>query len=188
MPGTDQRNAIAYASVVDLDEAYGVGCHAVEIARKDGNGWMATILRDRSQASYNVRFDKVPLEKVANSERFFPKHWMRPSRIDVTDEFLAYARPLIGDDWVSVPLVDGLARFARIAKKLAPKRLADYVPRRTGRLRQVSSRNGPDVEIRAGRRAPLASVASGRSLRWHGNPPPEGRKTARSKQVICLIP
>ncbi len=34
VPGTDQRNAIAYASVVDLDEAYGVGCHAVDIARQ----------------------------------------------------------------------------------------------------------------------------------------------------------
>jgi 6-phosphofructokinase 1 len=114
--------------VVDLDEAYGVGCHAVEIARKEGNGWMATILRDHSQASYNVRFDKAPLEKVANSERYFPKHWIAPNRIDVTDEFLAYARPLIGDDWVSVPLVDGLARFARIEKRLAPKKLPAYVP------------------------------------------------------------
>src|SRR5215213_303716 len=116
VPGTDQRNAIAYASVVDLDEAYGVGCHAVEIARSEGNGWMSTILRDQGKASYNVRFDKAPLEKVANSERFFPKHWIAPSRIDVTDHFLDYARPLIGDDWVSVPLVDGLARFARIEK------------------------------------------------------------------------
>jgi 6-phosphofructokinase 1 len=47
----------------------------------------------------------------------------------VTDEFLAYARPLIGDDWVSVPLVDGLARFARVnTKALAPRRLPEYVP------------------------------------------------------------
>ena len=128
VPGTDQRNSIAYASVVDLDEAYGVGCHAVEIARKDGNGWMSTILRDSTGTSYNVRFDKVPLEKVANSERFFPKSWIAPNRIDVTDEFLAYARPLIGNDWVSVPLVDGLARFARIAKVFAPKKLPVYVP------------------------------------------------------------
>ena len=52
VPGTDQRNAIAYASVVDLDEAYGVGCHAVDIARQDGNGWMATILRDHGRSGY----------------------------------------------------------------------------------------------------------------------------------------
>jgi len=36
---------------------------------------------------------------------------------------------LIGQDWVSVPLADGLARFARInTKALAPKKLAAYVP------------------------------------------------------------
>ena len=35
---------------------------------------------------------------------------------------------LIGDDWVSVPLVDGLVRFARIEKRMAPKRLKEYVP------------------------------------------------------------
>ena len=128
VPGTDQRNSIAYASTVDLDEAYGVGRHAVEIARTDGNGWMATILRDRSRIGYNVRFDKVPLEKVANFDRHFPAAWIAPNRMDVTDDFLAYARPLIGDDWVSVPLVDGLVRFARIEKTLAPKKLAQYIP------------------------------------------------------------
>ena len=130
VPGTDQRNAIAYASTVDLDEAYRVGCQAVEIARRDGDGWMATILRDRSRSTYSVRFDKAPLERLANSERFFPKQWIAPSRIDVTDDFLAYARPLIGDDWVSVPLVDGLARFARITKTFAPRRLGAYMPQR----------------------------------------------------------
>jgi ATP-dependent phosphofructokinase / diphosphate-dependent phosphofructokinase len=128
VPGTDHRNAIAYASTVDLDEAYAVGCHAAHVARTHGNGWMATILRDRSGAAYTVRFDKVPLEQVANSERTFPAHWIAPSRTDVTDEFLAYARPLIGDDWVSVPLVDGLARFAKIVLKLAPKKLKAYAP------------------------------------------------------------
>jgi 6-phosphofructokinase 1 len=128
VPGTDQRNAIAYASVVDLDEAYGVGCHAVQIARNDGSGWMATILRDRSAAAYNVRFDKVPLEQVADSERFFPKQWIAPSRFDVTDDFIDYALPLIGEDWVSVPLVRGLPRFARISRTFASRKLPDYVP------------------------------------------------------------
>jgi 6-phosphofructokinase 1 len=129
VPGTDQRNAIAYASTVDLDEAYNVGRHAVEIARDAGNGYMATILRDHDRASYSIRYDKAPLELVAAKDRSFPAHWIAPSRIDVTDEFLAYARPLIGDDWVSIPLVDGLARFARInTKALASRKLAEYIP------------------------------------------------------------
>ena len=70
--GTDQRDTAAYASVVDLDEAYKVGQKAAEIALYEGNGWMATILRDPGFI-YNVRYDKVPLEKVALSERTFPE-------------------------------------------------------------------------------------------------------------------
>ncbi|MGI6173318.1 MAG: diphosphate--fructose-6-phosphate 1-phosphotransferase [Christensenellales bacterium] len=125
--GTDQRGAIQLASVVDLDEAYALGCKAVEIAAKCGGGYMSTILREDS-FHYNVRYDKVPLSEVANSERTFPKEWIAPSRNDVTDEFLRYARPLIGNDWVSVPLEDGIMRLARIEKKFAPQVLPAYVP------------------------------------------------------------
>src|SRR5271166_31774 len=101
---------------------------AVDIARQDGNGWMATILRDHGRSGYSAHFDKVPLEQVANSERLFPERWICSSRIDVTDEFLDYAQPLIGEDWVSVPTVKGLPRFARITRKFAPRKLPEYVP------------------------------------------------------------
>jgi 6-phosphofructokinase 1 len=129
VPGTDQRNAIAYASNVDLDEAYRVGMHAVEVARGEGNGYMATILRERGAAAYSVRYDKVPLGLVAAKDRTFPKKWIASSGFDVTDDYLAYARPLIGDDWVSVPLVDGLPRFAQINTDIrATRKLAPYTP------------------------------------------------------------
>jgi ATP-dependent phosphofructokinase / diphosphate-dependent phosphofructokinase len=123
--GTDQRHAMIYASTVDLDEAYKVGQKAVEIAVKDGNGWMATILREPGFI-YNVRYDKVPLEKVALSERFFPEKWIAKNRIDVTDEFVAYAKPLIGEDWVSVPMINGIQRFTRLKPVFAEKKLPEY--------------------------------------------------------------
>ena len=88
---------------------------------------MATILREPGPI-YNVRYDKVPLESVANSERCFPEAWITKSRTDVTDDFLKYARPLIGEDWPSVPVVDGLQRFARLVPALADKKLPDYIP------------------------------------------------------------
>ncbi|MFN8209075.1 MAG: diphosphate--fructose-6-phosphate 1-phosphotransferase [Bacteroidales bacterium] len=125
--GTDQRDTMIYASTVDLDEAYKVGQKAVEIAIKDGNGWMATILREPGFI-YNVRYDKVPLEKVALSERYFPKEWITPDRTDVADAFLDYVRPLIGDDWVSVPMINGRQRFARLKPVFAEKKLANYLP------------------------------------------------------------
>ena len=127
VPGTDQRHNIAYASTVDLDEAYRVGWKAVDIAAQDGSGYMSTILRAPGRI-YSVRYDKVPLLLVANSERTFPEEWIAPSGTDVTDEFVRYARPLIGDSWPTIPLINGLQRFARIAPIFAEKKLASYVP------------------------------------------------------------
>jgi 6-phosphofructokinase 1 len=123
--GTDQRDTTVFASIVDLDEAYKVGQKAVDIALNEGNGWMATILREPGFI-YNVRYDKVPLEKVALSERTFPEKWIAPNRFDVTDDFLAYARPLIGEDWPSVPVINGRQRFSRFEMKFAAKKLAEY--------------------------------------------------------------
>jgi len=99
----------------------------VDIAMNEGNGWMATILREPGFI-YNVRYDKVPLQKVALSERFFPEKWIAPSRVDVTDEFLSYVRPLIGEDWVSVPMVNGVQRFTRFKPMFAEKCLPEYTP------------------------------------------------------------
>jgi len=127
VPGTDQRNAIVYASGVDLDEAYRVGQKAVQVAVEDGNGYMATILRKPGMI-YNVYYDKVPLEKVANSERTFPDEWLADNKIDVTDEFVKYARPLIGEDWVNVPMVDGRMRFTRFKPIFADKKCPEYTP------------------------------------------------------------
>ncbi len=125
--GTDQRSSAIYTSITDLEEAYKVGQKAVEIAMHEGNGWMATLLREPG-VIYSVKYDKVPLEKVALSERKFPEKWMTPNRVDVTDEFLDYARPLIGNDWPSVPLIDGKQRFTRFNMIFADKKLKKYVP------------------------------------------------------------
>ena len=125
--GTDQRDSIIYASTVDLEEAYKLGQKAVQIAVEDGSGYMSTILREPGPI-YNVRYDKVPLQLVANAERKFPENWLAPNRIDVSDEFIQYAMPLIGTNWPSIPLVGGLQRFARMQKIFAGQKLPAYVP------------------------------------------------------------
>jgi 6-phosphofructokinase len=127
LPGTDQRASAIHAATVDLDEAYAVGRHCVEIALRDGTGWMGTIIR-AAQTPYRAAYDQVPLTEVAAAERRFPSDWLSPSRDDVTDAFVAYARPLIGDDWPVVPLENGLPRYARLAPVLAEQRLPAYVP------------------------------------------------------------
>ena len=138
--GCDQRDTSVYLSNVDLEEAYEVGKKAVEIATRDGNGWMATILREPGRkparngyaigvaGGYAVRYDKVALEQVANSERMFPAKWLSANKIDVTDDFIRYARPLIGTKWVKIPLEKGIQRFTRFEKIFAEKKCSPYAP------------------------------------------------------------
>ena len=127
VPGTDQRHNMIYASTVDMQEAYKVGQKAAWIAAEEGSGYMATILR-KPGAIYSVYYDKVRLELVANSERSLPAEWIAESGTDVTDEFVRYARPLIGDDWPSIPMVDGRQRFAQIKPVMAEQKLPAYEP------------------------------------------------------------
>jgi 6-phosphofructokinase 1 len=123
--GTDQRATAIYASTVDLDEAYRCGQKAVLLAAEGQGGYMSTLLRDPGMI-YQVRYDKAPLELVANSERFFPKNWLTADGSDVTDEFLAYVRPLVGEDWPSVPVINGRQRFTQFKPVFAEKKLPAY--------------------------------------------------------------
>jgi len=116
-----------YASTVDLEEAYKLGQKAVLIAANEGSGFMSTILRQPGSI-YNVNYEKVPLELVANSERNFPKAWLAQNRIDVTDDFIRYAQPLIGEHWPAIPLENGRQRFARLEMVFAEQKLPAYQP------------------------------------------------------------
>ncbi|HUT10025.1 MAG TPA: diphosphate--fructose-6-phosphate 1-phosphotransferase [Thermoguttaceae bacterium] len=127
VPGTDQRHSMAYASPVDLDESYRVGQMAAELAAAGESGYMSTILRNPGPI-YSVRYDKVPLPEVANSERTFPAAWIDPSGCDVTDDFVRYARPLVGNDMIGLPTLDGRQRLTRFEPIYAAQKLAKYVP------------------------------------------------------------
>jgi 6-phosphofructokinase 1 len=75
-----------------------------------------------------VRYDKVPLCDVANSERTFPARWIAPSGYDVTDDFVRYARPLVGEEMISLPMIDGRQRLTRLKPLYAEQKLPAYVP------------------------------------------------------------
>ncbi|MFV1968427.1 MAG: 6-phosphofructokinase, partial [Pirellulaceae bacterium] len=125
--GTDQRSSMAYASTVDLEEAYRAGETAARLAANGDNGYMATILREPG-AVYSVRYDKVPLAEVANRERVFPQKWITENRIDVTDDFARYAKPLVGEGMLSLPMVSGRQRLTRFHPIYADQKLPAYMP------------------------------------------------------------
>ncbi|MEC9004334.1 MAG: diphosphate--fructose-6-phosphate 1-phosphotransferase [Planctomycetota bacterium] len=126
VPGTDQRHSMAYASTVDLEESYQAGRKAAELAAGQESGYMATILRNEGP-DYSVRYDKVPLMQVANSERTFPTDWITADGRDVTDEFVRYAQPLVGDQMLQLPLVQGRQRLTEFKPIYASPRLPEYV-------------------------------------------------------------
>ena len=117
-PGTRQRREIAYVSEIDKEEAYQVGVYAAKIALSGENGFMSTIVRN-PDLPYKVNYDKILLDTVANSEREFPKKWISSNRVDVTDEFINWALPLIGEP---------LSRFAKFKEIYIAKKCEEYVP------------------------------------------------------------
>jgi len=127
VPGVIQRSTAIYRSEVDIEEAYEVGAYAVAIAMENQTGFMATILREKC-AEYTSKYSKVSLRIVANSQRFLPKSWIASDGIDVTDDFINYAKPLIGVDWPISLLNNGIQRFAKLNYMLTEKKLKNYIP------------------------------------------------------------
>jgi len=70
----------------------------------------------------------VPLDAVANSVRTVPAAWLSKDQLDVTDDFVRYAQPLIGDEAPARLYENGLQRFARLRRVFVEKRLPAYVP------------------------------------------------------------
>ncbi len=130
VPGTHQRNDMVYASTVDLEESYYVGQKAALLGAAGEHGYMSTILRT-DWDNYQVKYDKVPLSEVAEKDRKFPSNWISECGTDVTDDFVKYARPLIGENWVSVPMIDGRLRLANLntsKEMFANQKLDAYIP------------------------------------------------------------
>ena len=130
IPGVMQRNTGICRSEVDEREAYEAGRHAVSVALKDGTGYMATILRDYSATGYKVYYDKVRMEVIANSARGLPAEWITDDGLDVTDAYIEYAMPLIGEEPRALPIASpgGLPDFARLDIRMIEKKCVEYLP------------------------------------------------------------
>ena len=86
-------------SLVDVTEAYELGMSAhMRSADPAFTGQVVGIRRDEAAAAegrYNARFFAAPASEFANHVRRFPAEWILPNYQGVTEEALAYFRPLI---------------------------------------------------------------------------------------------
>ncbi len=89
-------SAIDRASEVDLQEAYDCGVKAVELADEGVTGVMVSIMRE-SNNPYKVVLKTVPLSDVAIKAKPMPNAYIAESGTDVTQAFIDYLKPLIGE-------------------------------------------------------------------------------------------
>ena len=92
-----QRSFPGIASEVDQKEAFMAGQSAVKaaLAGKLSKGTIA-IVREEG-AKYKVAFAPVPIQNAAKYTRSVPKEYIAKNGHDVTDAFIAYVKPIVGD-------------------------------------------------------------------------------------------
>ncbi len=92
-----QRSFPGIASKVDQAEGRAAGAAAVKAALKGAlsKGTIA-IVREESK-KYRVAFAPVPIQNAAKYTRSVPKEYIAKNGHDVTEAFLAYARPIVGE-------------------------------------------------------------------------------------------
>ena len=88
----------------DREEARMCGVKGVELALAGETGYMVSMER-KDGAEYEIEYTKVPLSETAVRAKAMPASYINDRGNDVTEECIAYLRPLIGD----------LPRFTRLA-------------------------------------------------------------------------
>ena len=111
---TIQRCASHLVSRTDVTEAYKAGASAVKFAA-DGESGKMIIFRRISDLPYEITTETYDINKIANLEKAVPYEWITKDGTYVSDEFFAYARPLITGE-LHPYMVDGLPRHIYIKK------------------------------------------------------------------------
>jgi 6-phosphofructokinase 1 len=101
--GYMQRSSTLGRSDVDAEEAYQVGCKAVELASRGATSQMVTIERAVT-SPYYATLGSVPLARVANMTRKLDPKYVLNDRYDIPESFLDYVAPLVGELPVPVRL------------------------------------------------------------------------------------
>ena len=103
---TLQRCAAHVSSRTDITEAYQVGGAAAKAAFEGHTGEMVALDRI-SNAPYQCGTSLHPISEVANLEKKVPLEWVNADHTAMTEEFLAYALPLVQAELTPI-YVEGL--------------------------------------------------------------------------------
>ncbi len=105
-----QRCSSAMLSKTDHKEAMDAGAYGVKAALEGSTGNMVAFKRLDSD-NYKIDYVLKDVNIICNQEKTVPIDWITDDGADVTEEFIAYAKPLIQGE-VTVPMEDGVPKFA----------------------------------------------------------------------------
>jgi len=125
-PGTNQRSAMHFASLTDVNEAYMCGQMAVKAALSGENGKMVTLVREGG-GEYKCTTGLAELRDVANGEKKVPAEYINDKGNHITQACRDYIRPLIKGEAPITIGEDGLPVFMRFERKLLEKKLPKYM-------------------------------------------------------------
>jgi len=116
-----QRSARHIASATDVEQAYALGCAAVDLAVQGQNAVMPVIVRI-SDDPFQWEVGTAKLEDVANVEKKMPPEYISDDGFGITEACRRYLRPLIqGEDYP--PYKNGLPDYVTLRNVSVPKKL-----------------------------------------------------------------
>jgi 6-phosphofructokinase 1 len=124
--GTNQRSAMHFASLTDVNEAYMCGQMAVKAALDGENGKMITLVR-QDEPQYKCTTGLAELRDVANGEKKVPPEYINDSGNHITDAMRDYVRPLVRGEAPITIGDDGLPVFMRFERKPLEKKLPKHM-------------------------------------------------------------
>ena len=92
-----QRCAAHCASDTDIEESFNAGRQAVKKA-VDGETDKMIAFRRKPGETYEIEYVAEPLSSAANAEKQIPAEWITADGTNLTDDFVAYALPLIAGE------------------------------------------------------------------------------------------
>lgn len=109
---TAQRCHSTEQSLVDVTESFQLGMSAhMHSMDKTFTGKMVGVKR-KDTAEYDVEFFATDASNVANHVKHFPQEWIKENYRGITDEALAYIKPLIKGEPTLI-MKDGLQAFVK---------------------------------------------------------------------------
>ena len=107
-----QRCAAHCASDTDIEESFNAGRQAVKKAVNGETDKMIAFRRKPGE-TYEIEYVAEPLSSAANAEKQIPAEWITADGTNLTDDFVAYALPLIAGE-PNRRLKNGLPVYAKL--------------------------------------------------------------------------